>query len=173
MNKAGALILFSMLAIAFAAGLPTEPETIRWLFSCFLLHRTEGLQNLLYFTSSTEFAATLECVGLLASHPTASDGLLQLYNLNEAPVRRVINSLLGASGETFAELAAHLNSLPKEKLKEIMTNAAEQLFQYIGEIIKNGSANQLQNIQVIINELTDFAEVYEDDCRAAQKQLSV
>lgn len=85
----------------------------------------------------------------------------------------MINSLLGASGETFAELAAHLNSLPKEKLKEIMTNAAEQLFQYIGEIIKNGSANQLQNIQVIINELTDFAEIYEDDCRAAQKQLSV
>lgn len=54
-----------------------------------------------------------------------------------------------------------------------MHNAAEKLFQYIEVVLQNGMADQLQNIQVIINELTDFAELYEDDCKAALNQPSV
>lgn len=113
-------------------------------------------------------------MGLLIVHPIhpASDAVHALYNLNYPVTRNYINSLFGGAGDTFAELTKDLKTIPKEYLKEYLTNAAEEFTKYADAVAESDDAFiELESIQAFINELFVFAEIYKDECSAALNQV--
>lgn len=92
--------------------------------------------------------------------------------MNDTVVRSTLNDFIGASGATFEQFAAKLYSMTYKARKQTMAKLSDAVFGYLQSTIENGLAAEAENVQFLITELTDFAEVHEDKCKVALKKAA-